>query len=92
MSQLTMISDALSIDFKWNVPLDQMVQQIHTTNEAIWVMGAPLPKVFLLLLLVCVVQELSRFVQGHQQLYRCSHKAVPFHLRFHHQSYRSRTS
>ena len=47
-----MISDALSIDFKHNVPLDQTVQQIRTANEAIWAMGTPSPEVFLSLLLV----------------------------------------
>ena len=51
-SQLTMISNALSIDFKHDVPLDQTVQQIRATNEAIWAMGAPSPEVFLSLLLV----------------------------------------
>ena len=56
-SQLTMISDALSIDFKRNVPLDQTVQQIRATNEAIWAMGAPSPEVFLSLLLVRALRK-----------------------------------
>ena len=56
-SQLTMISDALSIDFKRNVPLDQTVQQIRSTNEAIWAMGAPSPDLFLSLLLVRALRK-----------------------------------
>ena len=56
-SQLTMISDVLSIDFKRNVPLDQTIQQIHATNKAIWAMGVPSPEVFLSLLLVQSLQK-----------------------------------
>ena len=57
MSQLTLISDALSINFKQNVPLDQTVQQIRATNEAIWAMGALSLEVFLSLLLVRALRK-----------------------------------
>ena len=89
MSQLTMISDVLSIDFKRNVPLDQTIQQICATNKAIWAMGVPSPEVFLSLLLV---QSLPGTVQRHRQLYRGGHEAISFYFGLHHQLYHLWTS
>ena len=56
-SQLTMIADALAIEFSCNVLLDQTVQKIHAANNAIWAMGAPSPELFLSLLLVCALKK-----------------------------------
>ena len=56
-SQLTMIADVLALEFKRNVPLDQTVQKIHATNDAIWAMGAPSPELFLSLLLVRALKK-----------------------------------
>ena len=56
-TQLTMIADALSIDFQRSVPLDQTVQRIRAANDAIWAMGAPSAEIFLPLLLVHALKQ-----------------------------------
>ena len=56
-TQLTMIADALAIDFQHSVPLDQTVQRIRAANNAIWAMGAPSAEIFLSLLLVCALKK-----------------------------------
>lgn len=56
-SQLTMIADALAIEFRRNIPLDQTVQKIRAANDAIWAMGAPSPDIFLSLLLVQALKK-----------------------------------
>ena len=56
-TQLTMIADALAIDFQRTVPLDQTVQRIRAANDAIWAMGAPSAEIFLSLLLVRALKK-----------------------------------
>ena len=56
-TQLTMIADALAIDFQRTVLLDQTVQKIRAANDAIWAMGAPSAEIFLSLLLVCALKK-----------------------------------
>ena len=56
-TQLTMIADALAIDFQRSVPLNQTVQRIRAANDAIWAMGAPSAEVFLSLLLVRALKK-----------------------------------